>query len=47
MSAPRDRKLVSLRGLFGGLSMFAIEGMVVAAFAFVAFLFSTLLLAIL
>ena len=47
MSAPRDRRLVSLRGLLGGLSMFAIEGLIVAGFALVAFLFSTLLLAIL
>lgn len=44
MSPSRERKFISLRGLFGGMSMFVIEGLIVAVFAAVAFLLSTFFL---
>lgn len=47
MTAPRDRKWLSIQGLAGGLAMFAVEALIVLGLAAVAWLASVLVLAIL
>jgi hypothetical protein len=47
MTGPRDRKLLNLHGLVGGLAMFAAEALIVVGLAAVAWLISVVVLAIL
>ncbi|HEX6300567.1 MAG TPA: hypothetical protein VF148_08905 [Acidimicrobiia bacterium] len=47
MIQPQNLSWASFRRLFGGLVMFAIEAVIVAGLALVAFLISTVILAIL
>jgi hypothetical protein len=47
MTGPRDRKWLSFQGLAGGLTMFAVEALIVVGLAAVALLTSVLILAIL
>ena len=47
MTGPRDRKWLSYDGLAGGLTMFAVEGLIVVGLAAVAWVTSVLILAIL
>lgn len=47
MTASRDRKWMSVPGLFGGVAMFLTEAAIVVGLAAVAWLLSALILAIL
>jgi hypothetical protein len=47
MTGPRDRKWLSIQGLAGGLTMFAVEALIVLGLAAMAWATSMLILAIL
>ncbi|HSJ82263.1 MAG TPA: hypothetical protein VLA91_00450 [Acidimicrobiia bacterium] len=47
MTKPRDRRWLSVHGLIGGLTMFAIEALIVTSLAFVAWALAWLILALL
>lgn len=47
MTAPRDRRWLSARGLMGGLTLFAIEALIVACLALCAVVISALVLTVL
>lgn len=47
MSAPRDRKWLSFRGLAGGLALFASEALIVVALVAITWLISKVILALL
>lgn len=47
MTAPRDRKWMSLHGLVGGLAMFAVEALIVIGLAAAALIVAVVVLAIL
>lgn len=47
MTGPRNRRWLSFHGLTGGLTMFAIEALIVASLSFAAWALANLVLAIL
>jgi hypothetical protein len=47
MTAPRDRKWMSIDGLAGGLAMFAVEALIVIGLATAAVIVAVVVLAIL
>lgn len=47
MTAPRDRRWLSIHGLLGGFGMFAAEALVVLGFALVAWVLSVVILTVL
>lgn len=47
MTAPREKRWLSIPGLSGGLTMFLAEALIVAVFAGISWLLAVLILAIL